>query len=202
MSEDSKDIEYGKRHNGRRGKWNLALIDPHKALENAGIKEGDILVDAACGEGRFTFEASKLVGDSGSIYAVDISEEAIEILRQKATENELTNIQTFISDIDHSIPLKDNLADVCLLANIVHGLNAHDKIDGTLKETFRILKPGGTLIIIDFKKISGPPGPPIDIRLTPDEMAELVSEYGFKSQKTKVVGDYHYRILFTKESNT
>ena len=59
-----------------------------------------------------------------------------------------------------------NSADVCLIATALHGF-VEDRIDqGVLTEIVRVVKPTGILAVMEFKKIDGPPGPPIYIRLS------------------------------------
>ncbi|WP_300465351.1 hypothetical protein [Desulfobacula sp.] len=65
-----------------------------------------------------------------------------------------------------------------------------------LKQIKTILKPGGCLTVIEFKKIEGPPGPPMKIRLSEDEVEKMVTGYGFKKAKTVDIGDYNYLMTF------
>ena len=51
--------------------------------------------------------------------------------------------------------------------------------------------------MIEFKKIEGPPGPPIHIRLTPEQTKERLEPYGFQSVKEMEIGPYSYLVLFT-----
>ena len=65
-----------------------------------------------------------------------------------------------------------------------------------LEQIKTILKPGGCLAVIEFKKIEGPPGPPIKIRLSEDEVDKMVTGYGFKKLKTADIGNYNYVMTF------
>jgi len=53
-----------------------------------------------------------------------------------------------------------------------------------------------TLAVIEFKKIQGPPGPPIAIRLSEDEVEKMVTGYGFKKIKSVDLGEYNYLMTF------
>lgn len=94
------------------------------------------------------------------------------------------------------IPLEDRNIDIALMATVLHDLIEVNAERGTLKEVRRVLKPGGKLVIIEFKKVEGPPGPPVAIRLTPEETEKIVSGYGFKQEKVIDIGPYNYLSLF------
>ena len=51
---------------------------------------------------------------------------------------------------------------------------------------------------MEFKKIDGPPGPPIHIRLTPEEVTDRLDPYGFKKERYVDVGTYNYLIMLKK----
>ena len=78
------------------------------------------------------------------------------------------------------------------MATVLHDLVEVKTQHGALKEIARVLKPGGVLAIIEFVKAEGPPGPPIDIRLTAEEVESIVSPYGFLKEYIKDVGPYNY----------
>lgn len=177
------------------------LLDSQKALKEIGLEEGNTLLDAGCGEGRFSIPASEIVGDNGKVYAVDSSEEAISSLKEEIKKKDMRNIKAFVGDITKRLPIEDEEVDVCLMANILHGLVVSKKIESALKEIFRVLKPNGTLAIIDFKKIDGPPGPPKSIRMTPEEVERIISKYGFKKKRVAEIGEYHYAVIFVKDFN-
>jgi hypothetical protein len=65
-----------------------------------------------------------------------------------------------------------------------------------MTEVARVMKIGSTLAVVEFQKIAGPPGPPISIRMTPDELEALVSSYGFKKDRVVEVGPIHYAAMF------
>ena len=71
-----------------------------------------------------------------------------------------------------------------------------NKAGAVLKQIKTILKPNGCLAVIEFKKIEGPPGPPVQIRLSEDEVEKMVTGYGFKKDKTVDIGDHNYFMTF------
>ena len=147
---------------------------------------------------NFSIPASKIVGDNGEVYAIDISEEAINFLKEKIKEKDIRNIDVFTGDMTKKLPLEDESIDICLMANILHGLVVSKKVESTLKEMFRVLKSNGILAVVDFKKIDGPPGPPLSLRMSPEEVERIISKYGFKKKKIVEIGEYQYAITFVK----
>jgi len=98
--------------------------------------------------------------------------------------------------LTQSIGIDDSSVDLCLMATMLHDFEEINKGGAVLKQIKTILKPGGCLAIIEFKKIEGPPGPPVKIRLSEQEVETLVTGYGFKKEKTVDIGDYNYLIIF------
>ncbi len=63
-----------------------------------------------------------------------------------------------------------------------------------MNEIARVLKPGGRLCIIEFKKVEDGPGPPLSVRLSPEETEEVVAPLGFVKDRVTDVGPFHYLI--------
>jgi ubiquinone/menaquinone biosynthesis C-methylase UbiE len=103
---------------------------------------------------------------------------------------------TFVSDVAQNIPIENDCVDVCLMATVLHDL-VGDQVDrGAMKEIVRVLKPAGILVIVEYKKTDGPPGPPKPVRLSPQEVDTLVSAYGFKQKRYAEIGANHYLQIF------
>ena len=68
-------------------------------------------------------------------------------------------------------------------------------------EVKRVLKQSGTLALVEFKKMDGPPGPPIGIRLSPEELDAMLGPYGFANVETTEVGPYHYLSMYKRRAN-
>jgi ubiquinone/menaquinone biosynthesis C-methylase UbiE len=127
---------------------------------------------------------------------VDLWAEGIELLKAAADEKEASNIAAMVSNAGKKIPVDDQSIDVCLMATVLHDF-VEDKIDqAVFPETVRVVKPGGILAIMEFKKIDGPPGPPRHIRLAPEQVNDLLTPFGFKRVHFVDVGPYNYLMLF------
>jgi len=183
------------------GKSSFELIDAAAFNRELDLKQGLTFLDLACGRGAYCLKASEIVGSAGTVYAVDLWQEGIEQLRARAVAENALNIKAFVSDAGRHIPLDDQVVDVCLMATVLHDFVEDQISKAVLHETVRVLKPDGLLAIVEFKKIDGPPGPPLHIRLSPEEVGQMLAPYGFSEARRVEVGPYNYLMLFNK-SNT
>ncbi|MBN2270249.1 MAG: class I SAM-dependent methyltransferase [Sedimentisphaerales bacterium] len=113
-------------------------------LKEANIKPGFSVLDYGCGPGGYIRETAKLVGESGTLYALDIHPLAVQRALKIAADNALTNVKTIQSDCKTSLP--DAAIDVVLLYDTFHLLSEPGKV---LNELRRILKPNGILSFSD-----------------------------------------------------
>ncbi len=187
------DEKSEKRHE-HKGRSSRGLLDTRKILGNIGLKMGDSFLDAGCGEGHFSIEASEFVGPEGNVYAMDIDEAAIAGLKREISDKGISNIQAIVADITKKIPLPDGSVDVAFMSNVLHGLVANGEADATMSEIVRVTKKGGIFSVVEFKKAQSPMGPPLSIRLSPEDVGMLAGKYGFRKQNVSEVGPYHYNI--------
>jgi ubiquinone/menaquinone biosynthesis C-methylase UbiE len=178
------------------GGSSLELIDSKAFFRELKLKEGSAFLDIACGRGMYTLAVSKIIGEKGTVYAVDLWEEAIVMLKEEAAARGIANIKASVADVGIRIPLGDRTIDVALMATVLHDLVESGKAAAAIKETARVLKRGGEFAVVEFKKIDGPPGPPVSIRLREDEVESLVSPFGFKKKRLLDLGPYNYLMIF------
>ncbi|MFA5111502.1 MAG: class I SAM-dependent methyltransferase [Desulfobaccales bacterium] len=179
------------------GKSSFDLLDPAALWVALDLPQGITLLDLGCGPGHYALAAADLVGPNGLVYAVDLWEEGIATLKERAAQEGRGNLKALVAAAGR-LPLEDASVDVGFLATVLHDLVEDETATGALEELARVLKPGARLAIVEFEKIDGPPGPPRRIRLDPGEVAALVAPYGFRREKTVKVGPYNYLITFAK----
>lgn len=182
------------------GKSSFDLVDHELVFHELGLVPGKVFLDLGCGKGDYTIVAAEMVGQTGLVYGIDGWKEGIDILAQRALDNDLTNVKAIVVNITSHIPLQDDSVDFCLMATVLHDFARDGGEKQALRETARVMKPGGILGIVEFKKIEGPPGPPIHIRLASDEVEEVIGSFGFSTTKTLDVGPYTYLLVATKKS--
>ena len=179
------------------GKSSYDLIDPGTLWAELDLSQGITFLDLGCGQGNYALAAADRVGPAGVVYAVDLWEEGIAALRERAGRSGRGNLKALVAPAGR-IPLANLSVDVGFLATVLHDLAEAGTAAGALAELARVIKPGGCLAIVEFDKIDGPPGPPRHIRLDAGEVEALVAPYGFARQKTAKLGPYNYLMTFSK----
>ncbi|MGB9838199.1 class I SAM-dependent methyltransferase [Methanothermobacter sp.] len=175
------------------GKSTRDLIDAKKLIEMLPLKAGDTFLDAGCGDGFISIEAASAVGDDGRVIAVDIYPQSVEILRSRIGRR--SNIIPLVADITRRIPVPDRTVDVYFMANVFHGIVVNDEVEPLMAEVMRLLRRTGRLVVVDFKKVAGTPGPHMDLRLSEDEVTGILEDHGFTVESVGNAGPHHYLII-------
>jgi ubiquinone/menaquinone biosynthesis C-methylase UbiE len=116
---------------------------PNRRLDAFGIQTGQTVVDWGCGTGRYLKQASELVGDGGTVYAVDIHQLAIEAAANVANRHSLKNVHPVLTD-GKTVNIPSRMADLMYALDMFHMVK---DTTAFLKELFRITKPDGVLIL-------------------------------------------------------
>jgi ubiquinone/menaquinone biosynthesis C-methylase UbiE len=119
------------------------LIPVGKKLDQFNIDNGFFIVDFGCGPGSFVEYASKLVGNSGKVYAVDVHPLAIKAIKEKNKKKDLENVVPVLST-GYPVDIESHSADIIYALDMFHHIK---DASGFLKELHRLLKPNGKLFI-------------------------------------------------------
>jgi len=122
-------------------------------IEKSGVRRGHSVLDLAGGTGDLTAKFSKIVGDQGQVILGDINDSMLKVGRARLIDRGIAGNVNYVQANAECLPFPDNSFD-CI--TIAFGLrNVTDK-DAALRSMFRVLKPGGRLLILEFSKPIAP----------------------------------------------
>ncbi len=174
------------------------LIDAAAVLRHVGVDKGWHVADLGCGAlGHFVFPAAELVGGAGKVYAVDIQRLALERIQKQAKVQQLWNVIPVWSDIDvvHAARIPNRSLDLTLVAD---NLYLSENRSGLVKEAIRLTKPGGKILVIEWKRERPLIGPPVERRLTVEEAESCFRDAELKKIDSFEAGDHHFAITFQR----
>jgi ubiquinone/menaquinone biosynthesis C-methylase UbiE len=164
--------------------------NPDEIIGAIELHPGFVAADLGCGSGYFTVPLAQRVK---KVYAIDIQDEMLEFLKKKIKKMKIMNIEPLLSR-PGEIPLGDESIDLLLSVNTLHEFRSKDKM---IREMIRVVKKGGKLLIVDFKKEETEFGPPVEIRVSKAQAIRRFQAKGLRFSKTKDL-PYHYLLVFTK----
>jgi ubiquinone/menaquinone biosynthesis C-methylase UbiE len=156
-------------------------------VEALDLKPTDNVADIGAGTGYF---ARRFALHARRVYAVDIDEELLAIVRSKAP----ANLKTILAAPDDP-RLPPNSVDMIFFCDVLHHIENRPAYYVKLAE---ILKPGGRVVVIDFYKKPLPVGPPESMKLSDQEVITEFQKAGFGLSKRLDILPYQYFLFFEK----
>ncbi|MBP9816999.1 MAG: methyltransferase domain-containing protein [Candidatus Pacebacteria bacterium] len=174
----------------------MHFADPTANILQMGLREGMKIADLGAGSGHYALAAANIAGKSGRVYAVDVQEDVLKHIRDKAKDRGLTNIDTVWGNIEKpgGTKLKDASIDAVILSNTLFQCEIKEAVVTEIK---RILKPGGRVLVVDWAGAYGGLGPHPDHVVPEDVAQKMFIDAGFHKQKAFSGGPHHYSLLFT-----
>jgi predicted methyltransferase len=166
-------------------------------VEACGLLPGMTVADIGAGTGLFTRLFSPKVGQDGRVIAVDISQRFLDHIRDRSRELDQPNVDTLLCDPD-STRLPDSSVDLAFVCDTYHHFEFPQK---TLASLYRALKPGGRLMVIDFRRVEGVSTDWVmtHVRAGQEVFEAEIEQAGFKkvSEKTDLLRE-NYLLVFEK----
>ncbi len=116
-----------------------------------GVRPGMVMADVGAGTGFMTLAFAEAVGAAGKVYAVDIKPEFLELIRERAAERGVHNVETVLCE-ERSVSLAANSVDLVFACDTYHHFEYPRSTMGSIH---RALRPGGQLVVVEFDRIEG-----------------------------------------------
>lgn len=173
------------------------FLKPDQILLDAGLSPGMTVADLGSGNGFFTIPASKIVGDGGKVWALDILEEALGFLMSTARMEGCKNIRTQRCDLESPVKceIPELSCDFVLIGKVLSQVKHPESI---MRLTYKILKTSGAVLLIEWKKQSIGIGPSLINRVDKDKAEGFFAKQGFKFVRELEADPYHYVLVFQK----
>ena len=155
-----------------RIKWQ----EPDTVVQTLNLKPGMTIVDIGAGTGFFTRRFAKAVGPKGLALGLDIEPSMVEYMKADAKKLHLKNYEARLVKPDDPA-LRPHSVDVIFFCDTLHHIRSRPAYLSKLRPA---LKPGGRVIVIDFKKEPLPVGPPVEDKLSVPLVNAEFHDAGFR----------------------
>lgn len=173
------------------------FLNPEKNLMQVSIGSGATVADFGCGNGVYAKVLSRLVGENGSVICIDLNSDLVHKLLREAKLEGITNIIGTVGDIekDGGSKLQNESVDLVLIANTFFAV---DDKNSCLKEAFRILRPKGRVLLVEWTDSLAGFGPHRKHIISKEDSLKIFKENSFQFEKEIEAGDHHYGLVFRK----
>jgi ubiquinone/menaquinone biosynthesis C-methylase UbiE len=159
------------------------------------LRPGMRVADLGAGTGYFSRYLAAAVGETGTVFAVDTEVNLVAHLRARAEQEHTANVVPVLASAANP-RLPASGVDVVLIVDTVHHLD--DRIN-YLRRLRRVLKPGGRVVIVDFKKQPDiPVGPPLEHKLARGQIVEEFTSAGYRLVGEPDILPYQYFLIFSE----
>lgn len=172
------------------------FVNPGDIIAQLNLKKGQVVADFGCGAGFYSLAAAQFVADDGAVYAVDIMPDRLAVTQSAAQHAKLKNITVVQADLEQPLlGVEPASCDVVVISNILHQVTAKEAL---LRNAYHLLKTGGQLLAVEWKRGFSPFGPEQAVRVGPEELAGMMLRSGFRFVKDLEADGYHYAVVFGK----
>lgn len=165
---------------------------PDEVVSALRLKKREVIADLGAGSGYFTFRLAEHLGKAGRVYAVDVNPDMIVHINRRIRDLKVKKVVTVLAAPDDPL-LADASVDRFFICDTWHHIENHDRYLSLLK---KMLKPGGQVVMIDFKKAKTPVGPPLEMRIAREELVREMERNGFRLEAEHTFLPYQYFLIF------
>ncbi|MCU0679695.1 MAG: class I SAM-dependent methyltransferase [Planctomycetes bacterium] len=165
-------------------------------IKKLDLTSGQKLADFGCGRfGFFVKPIAQALGKKGKVYAIDVMRDVIEEIEHLIRVENLPQIEPLRANIEEHVNIENNSVDAVVIINTLFQSEKRLEI---LREAVRILKSGGKLLIVDWRKQDSPYGPPAELRINFTSLKVAALKAGLELEDEFSAGGYHQGVLFIK----
>lgn len=171
-----------------------SFLNPLEILRQLKLRNDIIAIDFGCGSGGWVIPLAKTL-EQGIVYALDVLEEPLSVLRSTMAFEKIKNIRIIRSNIENKSgsTLSDASVDLVLMTNLLFQIDNKKEV---FLEAKRILKNKGKILVIDWKEDFSQ-GPEKN-KVSEKEIKKIANDLDFNLEKEFVAGIYHYGLIFEK----
>jgi len=171
----------------------LMDIPPDYVQNKLNMGESETIVEIGAGTAFFSTAFHEQLRPV-TTYACDISDIMVAWIKENVTPKNPKIIA--VKNNENSVPLDSGIADLVFMIALHHELDSPTMI---LDESYRLLKPGGKIFIVDWKKEDMLQGPPLSIRCLPEQIKDQLLKSQFNNVNIHTDLPKHFLIVGDKE---
>ncbi len=177
--------------------YGTKFLDPQQVISQLEIFPGMKVAHFGSGTGYFTFPIAAKVGDTGTVWALDVLEHKIDMIRSSAKTLSLRNVITKRVDLEkaNGSGLEENSVDWVVMVNMLYQNDKRSRIIGEAK---RILKEAGRILLIDWKASNGSLGPAMSSRITREELLKSIRKNDLGIAQELDISELHFGLILIK----
>lgn len=185
------------RHSSRYNAGNM-FSDPEQNIAQFGLTDHMTVADLGAGTGGYTLAAARRLREYGHVHAVEVQKELLSRIENTAREERLGNVEVLWGDCERygAAKLANDSVDAVIVANVLFQV---EDPEGLVDEVKRILKPGGSVLVVDWKDSFGGVGPAPDAIVSQKDARVLFEQSGFQFVKSIDAGEHHYGFVVSYE---
>jgi ubiquinone/menaquinone biosynthesis C-methylase UbiE len=174
------------------------FADPNSILSGFDLKSGMHVADLGTGSGFYALAAARLIGSKGRVYAVEVQKDLLDRVKNNASREGLHNIEVVWGDIETSggTHLRDSSMDRVIVSNTLFQIEEKERF---IREVFRILRPSGKVLVIDWDDASDLSGPDRNHLIGKETAKDVFLSGGFNFEKEIPAGSHHYGIIMVRK---
>jgi len=167
---------------------------PVRNVAALGLQGGMRVADFGAGSGAYVLAIADRLGGTGRVYAIDVQRDLLQRIAREAARRGHRNVDIIAADLEMpgASKLADASIDLVLISNLL--FQVADRLT-VVREARRIVKPAGSVAVIDWSESFRGLGPHPDHVVTRDDALQLLERAGFELVRQFSAGAHHYGLI-------